>query len=613
MQPAPTVNIVDPDGPLNGFQRLLVYQLIRDEFPTLKGFGKDDGAVIEVRVFDHEKEAQVGNFKVQARFSRMFLTSRSFRLRGLLNTTIRSPSKRVCIFPRWSNILFSQVAGLTWIFEALVGGDLSGIQPEWFASTTSDKSEDQLPYIKVELAKIITILQKKKHIIVGHNVFTELGFIYKTFIGKLPATVKNFQAEIHVLYPNIFDTKYMVTHNESNSRADLKDLLDPFREVHVPLIVLHEHHIAYGAPLGKEHEAGFDSWMTAELFIKSSAKLFSNFKHSRSVKATRMPAYGSDAEFSSSSIYGSTLNVRGNLSFEKQPPKSAHLSVSCDEVKGYYSDEEDDDPNGGALIDLRSPAPSPKKTDRPLCALNRGSSGVETFFPRSLKTPSNTSARPGSFINGFNHAGPLNAGSFNTGSFTAGSFEAGYFNADLLSGHSTSSQAKVNVNAYPGSASFIPTPPFNPQAGYLGTFHPGNFWNGSFAATPMNSYSTVASGNGFGDGGAPTNAQDYFGSATIQTPVSWQAGSSKRASHASGQGQSSLPPTIMQDNLPASSHARQLDASAIAFQGKDAEVAAAEEDGVVQQWIPDFDHPFWRQYANKVRVFGVEGGVCKFA
>ena len=276
---------------------------------------------------------------------------------------------------------------MTWIFEALVGGDLSGIQPEWFASKSSDKPEAQLPYIKTELAQIIAILQKKKHILVGHNVFTDLGFLYKTFIGNLPATVKNFQSEIHELFPTVFDTKYLATHNNDsmNPRANLKDLLAPFRKVHVPLIVLHEHHTAYGTSLGKEHEAGFDSWMTAELFVKLSAKLYSTFKNSMSVETTRMLACISDAESSSSSIYGSTLNFRHNLSSEQFPSESVHPSISYDEATGYYSDDDDDSPDGGALIDLRSATPSPKKTNPHLGALNGGYFGVEPFSRRASK------------------------------------------------------------------------------------------------------------------------------------------------------------------------------------------------------------------------------------
>ena len=483
---------------------------------------------------------------------------------------------------------------MTWIFEALVGGDLSGIQPEWFASKSGDKPEAQLPYIKTELAQIIAILQKKKHILVGHNVFIDLGFLYKTFIGNLPATVENFQAEIHELFPTVFDTKYLATHNNDsmNPQANLKDLLAPFRKVHVPLIVLHEHHTAYGASLGKEHEAGFDSWMTAELFIKLSAKLYSTFKNSMSVETTRMLSCISDAESSSSSIYGSTLNFRHNLSSEQFSSESVHPSVSYDEATGYYSDDDDDSPDGGALIDLRSATPSPKKTNPRLGALNGGYFGVEPFSPTSFQAQSKTSA------NGFHHARSVNAGSLN---------------ADLLSGPSTSSQAKGSVNTYPGSSSFIPSLPLNSQAGYPGTFHSGNLMNGSFSAISTSSYTPVATGTGVSGGGALINAQDYLGSAIIQAPVPWQMAASKGASLNSGQGPAYCSPIVMQDTFPPSYHARQLNASAITLQDNDAEAEAAQQEAVVQQWIPHFDHPFWRIYANKLRVNAVEGEICRLA
>jgi DNA polymerase III epsilon subunit-like protein len=489
---------------------------------------------------------------------------------------------------------------LTWIFEALVGGDLSGIQPEWFASKSSDKPEAQLPYIKTELAQVIATLQKKKHILVGHNVFTDLGFLYKTFIGNLPATVENFQAEIHELFPTVFDTKYLATHNNDsmNPQANLKELLAPFRKVHVPLIVLHEHHTAYGASLGKEHEAGFDSWMTAELFVKLSAKLYSTSKNSKSVETTRMLACISDVESSSSSIYGSTLNFRHNLSSEQFPSESVHPSVSYDEATGYYSDDDDDSPDGGALIDLRSATPSPKKTNPRLGALNCGYFGVEPFFPTSFQAQSKTSARLGSFINGFHDVQFANTGSPN---------------ADLLSGHSTSSQAKGNINTYPESSSLIPSLPLNSQAGYPGTFHSGNFMNGSLPAISTSSYSTVA-GTGPSGGRALFNAHDYLGSAILQAPVPWQIAASKRASLTSGQGPAYCSPIVTQeDTFPPSYHARQLNTSAITLQDNDAEVEAAQQEAVVQQWIPHFDHPFWRIYANKLRVNAVEGEICRLA
>ena len=137
--------------------------------------------------------------------------------------------------------------------------------------------------------------------------------------------------------------------------------------------------------------------------------------------------------------------------------------------------------------------------------------------------------------------------------------------------------------------------------------------NGSFSAISTSSYPPVATGTGVSGGGALINAHDYFGSAILQAPVPWQVAASKRASLNSGQGQAYFPPTTMQDNLPPSYHARQLNASAITLQDNDAEAEAAQQEAVVQQWIPHFNHPFWRPYANNLRVNAVEEGVCKLA
>ncbi len=147
---------------------------------------------------------------------------------------------------------------MRWIFEALSGGDLSGIDPEWFCRGLELK---EAIAVKEEFKNIVKALEGKKQIIVGHNLFTDLGFLYKTFIGTLPISVKRFQEAINKLFPFIIDTKYLATHgtDNMNPRSNLKELLAPFREVHVPLIVLHEDHTSYGTKYGKDHEAGYDS------------------------------------------------------------------------------------------------------------------------------------------------------------------------------------------------------------------------------------------------------------------------------------------------------------------------------------------------------------------
>ncbi|KAE9367339.1 CAF1-domain-containing protein [Stipitochalara longipes BDJ] len=273
------VNISHPDGhikdgrinALDGYQRRLIHQVVRKEFPALKAISRKDGSFMQITELDLEEEA-----RFQAKKLRQF-------------------DSQLC-----------KQKGLRWIFEALVGGDLSGIDPEWLASKTSENPEDQLPVVKKQLGRIIRSLQRKKHVLVGHNLFMDLAFIHKTFIGPLPSNVGHFQQTIHDHFPIVIDTKYLATYNTDamNPRANLKELLAPFKKSHVPLIVLHEAHTEYGTAYGKEHEAGFDSWMTAELFVKLSAKLYSTYDDSNSFVTAVTNFYCSVASDSDSSSGG---------------------------------------------------------------------------------------------------------------------------------------------------------------------------------------------------------------------------------------------------------------------------------------------------------------------
>lgn len=124
-------------------------------------------------------------------------------------------------------------SGVRFIFEALCGGDLAGIDPMWSytgdengQSNTTDSSRAVL---EAELAAVTKELKEKHRVIVGHNLFTDLCFLYKTFIGDLPAGVGDFQSQIHSLFPFVIDTKFLATYNSDamNPRVNLKDLLIP--------------------------------------------------------------------------------------------------------------------------------------------------------------------------------------------------------------------------------------------------------------------------------------------------------------------------------------------------------------------------------------------------
>ncbi|THV54710.1 hypothetical protein BGAL_0021g00120 [Botrytis galanthina] len=247
------VNVDNPKGPLNGFQRRLVHQLVRSEFPQCRCFARLDGSFMQVEKIDHDREAR---FKIEQ---------------------LKKFNQRI-----------ATQSGARFIFEALCGGDLTGIDPMW--SYTHDENaqpsnaDSSHAALEAELAKVTKKLKEKQHVIVGHNLFTDLCFLYKTFIGDLPAGVGDFQSQIHSLFPFVIDTKYLATYNSDamKPRANLKELLIPFQKIHMPLILLHEKHNTYGATNGNAHEAGFDSWMTAELLVKLSAQLYAEQSDSQS-------------------------------------------------------------------------------------------------------------------------------------------------------------------------------------------------------------------------------------------------------------------------------------------------------------------------------------------
>ncbi|KAF7892109.1 hypothetical protein EAF00_008411 [Botryotinia globosa] len=247
------VNVDNPKGPLNGFQRRLVHQLVRSEFPQCRCFARLDGSFMQVEKIDHDREAR---FKIEQ---------------------LKKFNQRI-----------ATQSGARFIFEALCGGDLTGIDPMW--SYTHDENaqpntvDSSHAALEAELAKVTKKLKEKHHVIVGHNLFTDLCFLYKTFIGDLPAGVGDFQSQIHSLFPFVIDTKYLATYNSDamKPRVNLKELLIPFQKIHMPLILLHEKHNTYGATNGNAHEAGFDSWMTAELLVKLSAQLYAEQSDSQS-------------------------------------------------------------------------------------------------------------------------------------------------------------------------------------------------------------------------------------------------------------------------------------------------------------------------------------------
>ncbi|XP_047346953.1 pre-piRNA 3'-exonuclease trimmer-like [Vespa velutina] len=129
----------------------------------------------------------------------------------------------------------------------------------------------------VGFTKVFNFLIDLKKPIVGHNPLLDLMYMYKLFYKSLPKNYKEFKTEIHKLFPKIFDTRCLSFQLKDNNKEDLcsshslGSLYYFFSEGrgsnHIPKSVTIE--TGYTIKnLYKAHDAGFDSYLTAYIFIK---------------------------------------------------------------------------------------------------------------------------------------------------------------------------------------------------------------------------------------------------------------------------------------------------------------------------------------------------------
>jgi poly(A)-specific ribonuclease len=160
---------------ISRFEKRLVHQLVRAEFPDLVSIAKAD--CIMIKDFDPIREAD--NAARQKRYARERIT---------------------------------KATGFRWIFEALAQGDISPIDPFYFAHNPNGMViAADIDNLKDRFDRAAMRLKDQQPVLVGHNMFTDLVYLYQCFVGKLPDTLQEFCVEIHELFPKIVDTKYLAT------------------------------------------------------------------------------------------------------------------------------------------------------------------------------------------------------------------------------------------------------------------------------------------------------------------------------------------------------------------------------------------------------------------
>ncbi|KAL1624523.1 hypothetical protein SLS54_003866 [Diplodia seriata] len=223
---------------LGNFEKRLVHQLVRAEYPDLVTISKPQA--IQIVPLNEEREKEILRKKKRA---------------------LRHQIERQ--------------TGFRWIIEALCGGELK-IDADLFARdvhTGAVKSADMIN-LKARFDRARLALQRRRPVLVGHNLFTDIVYLYRTFIGPLPPTLEECRKVLHENFPLVVDTKYVATHNcgDINPRSSLEEIHHKLRDQNKPVIVTHGAHDKYhiATPF---HEAGYDSFLTALIMIRLSTKL----------------------------------------------------------------------------------------------------------------------------------------------------------------------------------------------------------------------------------------------------------------------------------------------------------------------------------------------------
>lgn len=230
-----------------------MHQLVSVEYPGLKSRGAPSFVQIELRDPDSER------LSFEAR-----LKDRKARIRNHV--------------------------GFRWIVEALVGGNLDELDPESFMPMLN-RNKNPMLQVRQLSDRVKARLKQNRPVLVGHNMFFDLLFLYRCFIGPLPNTLQEFNALIHEMFPTLADTKYLATHDCGVLARDssLEDLNRNLAHIQYPTIgkALYQRSLVSLTNRVPEidprftkykfrkrtHEAGYDSLLTAMVFIKLAGNL----------------------------------------------------------------------------------------------------------------------------------------------------------------------------------------------------------------------------------------------------------------------------------------------------------------------------------------------------
>lgn len=158
------------------------------------------------------------------------------------------------------------VIGLRFVIEAIAGGNFAKDLPAAWILACQNSGKSQAPFKVNQLtARFVELemrLQSKRPTLIGHNQLFDLCFIHNTFFGSLPDELDEFKDNMQHFFPQLVDTKYMVTRGTHVMEADesLSELFDRLQEEQaMPLVCAANAKLGYRVGTQALHEAGYDS------------------------------------------------------------------------------------------------------------------------------------------------------------------------------------------------------------------------------------------------------------------------------------------------------------------------------------------------------------------
>jgi len=192
----------DIDQSLSRLEKRVIHYAVRSEHPRLRTIGRQDG--VEIRLFDPERETY-------------YQKKRADELRERIN----------------------RQKGFGYVIDALAGKNIANIDVRSFTKHPESGRYDCVNRdARARFQRCQALIHNKPKTIVGHNLFLDMIYLYRTFFGELPDTVEEYCEKLHELFPMVVDTKYLATAEcgDNMPTSSLQQLATEFGQGQLPII-----------------------------------------------------------------------------------------------------------------------------------------------------------------------------------------------------------------------------------------------------------------------------------------------------------------------------------------------------------------------------------------